>query len=237
MPSDIPALYQEKSCFLEDTKQISRNIHMTVLQLYHLPPPPPPPVSSSSRLFTQCQPLYASCCTVLLCISRYCEIKTVFFIFRVCLFFMYYQCEKDYKPIAVQCYIAGCFCWVSVCVSRSAMSNSLQPCGLQPASLLCPWDSLGRTTRVGCHSLLQGIFPTQGLNLGLLHVRQILYHPCQANLVGLMNKLNLTNALLEHNSFVCRELTVDPTLVTQLLNHSIIEYSCTQNLWGSIRFE
>ena len=42
-----------------------------------------------------------------------------------------------------------------------------------------------------------------------------------------MNKLNLTNALLEHNSFVGRELTVDPTLVTQLLNHSIIEYSCT----------
>jgi len=29
---------------------------------------------------------------------------------------------------------------------------------------------------VGCHSLLQGIFPTQGINLGLLHCRQILYH-------------------------------------------------------------
>ena len=28
---------------------------------------------------------------------------------------------------------------------------------------------------VGCHSLLQGIFPTQGLNLGFLHCRQILY--------------------------------------------------------------
>ena len=29
---------------------------------------------------------------------------------------------------------------------------------------------------MGCHSLLQGMFPTQGLNLGLLHCRQILYH-------------------------------------------------------------
>ena len=29
---------------------------------------------------------------------------------------------------------------------------------------------------VGCHFLLQGIFPTQGLNLGLLYYRQILYH-------------------------------------------------------------
>uniref|UniRef100_A0A8B9YL87 Nucleophosmin n=1 Tax=Bos mutus grunniens TaxID=30521 RepID=A0A8B9YL87_BOSMU len=31
-------------------------------------------------------------------------------------------------------------------------------------------------TGVGCHALLQGIFPTQGSNPGLLHCRQILYH-------------------------------------------------------------
>ena len=36
--------------------------------------------------------------------------------------------------------------------------------------------SPGKNTRVGCHFLLQGIFPTQGLNPGLLHCRQILYH-------------------------------------------------------------
>ena len=42
--------------------------------------------------------------------------------------------------------------------------------------LPCPWDSPGRSTGVGCHFLLQGIFPTQGLNPGLLHCRQILYH-------------------------------------------------------------
>ena len=48
--------------------------------------------------------------------------------------------------------------------------------GLQPARLLCPWDSLGKSTRLGCHALLQGIFPTQGSNLGLLHCQQILYH-------------------------------------------------------------
>ena len=33
-----------------------------------------------------------------------------------------------------------------------------------------------KNTEVGIHSLLQGIFPTQGSNLGLLHCRQILYH-------------------------------------------------------------
>ena len=41
--------------------------------------------------------------------------------------------------------------------------------------LLCPWDSPGKSTGVGCHSLLQGIFPSQGSNLGLPHCRQILY--------------------------------------------------------------
>ena len=56
------------------------------------------------------------------------------------------------------------------------VSNSLQPHGLRPARLPCPWDFPGKNTRVGCHSLLQGIFPTQESNLGLLHCRQILYH-------------------------------------------------------------
>ena len=41
---------------------------------------------------------------------------------------------------------------------------------------LSPWNSLGKNTGVGSHSLLQGIFSTQGSNPGLLHCRQILYH-------------------------------------------------------------
>ena len=42
--------------------------------------------------------------------------------------------------------------------------------------LLCPWNPPGRNTGVGCYFLLQGIFPTQGSNMGLLHCRQMLYH-------------------------------------------------------------
>ena len=38
------------------------------------------------------------------------------------------------------------------------------------------WDFPGKSTGVGCHSLLQGIFPTQGLNPGLPLCRQMLYH-------------------------------------------------------------
>ena len=60
-------------------------------------------------------------------------------------------------------------------VSRSVVSGSLQPRELWPARLLCPWNSPGKNTGVGCHFLLQGIFPTQGSNPGLPHCKQILY--------------------------------------------------------------
>ena len=65
---------------------------------------------------------------------------------------------------------------VRVSVSHSVVSDSLQPHGLYPTRLLCPWDSPGKNTGVDCHSLPQGIFPTQGSNPGLQHCRSILYH-------------------------------------------------------------
>ena len=55
---------------------------------------------------------------------------------------------------------------VHVC---SVMSNSSWPHGLWPARLLCPWNFSCKNTRLGCHSLLQGIFLTQGSNQCLLH--------------------------------------------------------------------
>ena len=54
--------------------------------------------------------------------------------------------------------------------------RTLQPHGLKPTRLLCPWNSPGRITEVGSHSFLQGIFLTQGPNPGILNFRQILYH-------------------------------------------------------------
>ena len=51
---------------------------------------------------------------------------------------------------------------------------TLQPRGLQPARPLCAWSSPGKSAGVGCHALLQGVFPTQGWNPGLLHCRQSL---------------------------------------------------------------
>ena len=49
------------------------------------------------------------------------------------------------------------------------MSNPLQPHGMAPGKLFCPWDLPGKNTGVGYHFFLQGIFLTQGSNLGLLH--------------------------------------------------------------------
>ena len=64
-----------------------------------------------------------------------------------------------------------CVCiYFAPCESHSAMSVSLQLCGLYS-----PWNSPGQNTGVGSHALLQGIFPTQGSNPGLPHCRQILY--------------------------------------------------------------
>ena len=54
--------------------------------------------------------------------------------------------------------------------SHSVVSDSLWPHGLYS-----PWNSPGETTGVGSLSLLQGIFPAQGLNPGLWHCRWILY--------------------------------------------------------------
>ena len=59
-----------------------------------------------------------------------------------------------------------------------SLQSCLTPCDpvdwTKPAGLLCPWDSPGKDTGVGCHALLQGIFPTQGSNPSL---RDALKHP------------------------------------------------------------
>ena len=60
--------------------------------------------------------------------------------------------------------------------SRSVVSDSTRPHGLEPTRLLRSWDFAGKSTGVGCHFLLQGIFLPQGSNWGLPKGRQMLYH-------------------------------------------------------------
>ena len=102
---------------------------------------------------------------------------------------------------------------VTVCVfSGSVVSNSLQPYGLYPTRI-CPWNSPVKNIRGDCHSLLQGIFPSQELNPCLLHHRQIFsclshqealgitYQRLRWNFVHLVNQLLLL-LLLSHCSHV-----------------------------------
>ena len=67
---------------------------------------------------------------------------------------------------------------VQVCVWLVAQScpTICDPMNCSPPGSSVHGDSPGKNTGVGCHALLQGIFPTQGSNPGLPHCRQIFYH-------------------------------------------------------------
>ena len=78
------------------------------------------------------------------------------------------------------------------------MSDSLQLHGLYPARLLCPWNSPGKNTEVGCHSLLQRIFLVQEWNPSLLHCSWIFYLLIQQGRqpVQIINNMILFNSFL-----------------------------------------
>ena len=65
----------------------------------------------------------------------------------------------DYESTHEWCFVRRrlcvCVC-VCVCVSHSVVSDSLRLHGLYPVRLLCPWNSPGKNTGVGCH------YPPQG---------------------------------------------------------------------------
>ena len=90
--------------------------------------------------------------------------------------------EREKQILFINAYIWNLEKWYES-ASHSVMSDSLWPHGLYS-----PWNSPGHNTGMSSHSLLQGIFPTQGSNPGLLHCRWILYQlshkgnpPCYMN--------------------------------------------------------
>ena len=76
------------------------------------------------------------------------------------------------------------------CLVTSVVSYSVRAYGLEPARLLCLWDSPGKNTGLGSHALLHGIFMTQGSNPGLPHCRQFLYCWTTKEAVLTANQLN-----------------------------------------------
>ena len=102
---------------------------------------------------------------------------------------------------------------------------TVQPYGLQPTRLFCPWDSPGMNIGVGCHALLQGIFLTQGLDPHFLISctgRQVLYHQChlwpQAKAIAIRTPpLNPSQfSLSDHHSKLNRVDTLNITYLASL---------------------
>ena len=95
--------------------------------------------------------------------------------------FSFYVCwQSQHTQIlgVIPCvYVLSCFSHVQL----------MPQYAMQPARLLCPWDSPGKNIEVCCYALLQGIFLTQGLNRHLLHLpcigRQVL-HQCHLYLLN-----------------------------------------------------
>ena len=76
-----------------------------------------------------------------------------------CIYSMeYYSCRFILHLVPARM----CAKLVQSCLTRC------NPTDCSPAKLLCPWDSPGKNTGVGCHFLLQQITPTQGWNPSLL---------------------------------------------------------------------
>ena len=92
------------------------------------------------------------------------------------------------------------------------MSESLRPHGLSPTRFLCLWDFPGKSTGVGCHFLLQEIFPTQGSNLCLPHCRQTLYRLSQELYKKGLNDPDNHNGMVTH---------LEPGILECLVNRAL----------------
>ena len=83
--------------------------------------------------------------------------------------------KKHGKALLCQRPSTWCVTSLKWSVGRSVMSALFNPTDCSPQGSSVHGDSPGKNAGVGGHALLQGIFPPQGSNLGLLNSRQILY--------------------------------------------------------------
>ena len=91
-------------------------------------------------------------------------------------------------------------CDLVLCLVTQSCPTLCNPMDCSPPGSSVHRDSPSKNTGVGCHALLQGIFPTQESNQGLLHCRQILYQLSYQGspLCDLSGLLNLSVPLSLH---------------------------------------
>ena len=104
-------------------------------------------------------------------LSVFTNFLRILYYLPLCHFYIWVLCLNFHVANLSETSFAEVWKW-SESESRSVVSDSLRPHGLYS-----PWNSPAQNTGVGSLSLLQGIFPIQGSNLGLPHCRRILYQP------------------------------------------------------------
>ena len=112
--------------------------------------------------------------------------------------------------------------------SCSVVSDSLRPHGLQTTRLLRTWDFPGKSARVDCHFLLQGIFPTQESNMGLPHCRQTLYR--------LSHQGSPKRIILELNNFFSLEEIYDTLWFSNFSSVLISIFKCLLLLFCTLAY-
>ena len=99
---------------------------------------------------------------------------------------------------------------MKVKLSHSVMSDSLQPRWLKPTRLLCPWNSPGRTTEVGSHSLLQAWMNIDTIILNKIlaswiqqHIKKITHHDQLGFVPGIQGFFNIHKSINVTCMHVC----------------------------------
>ena len=125
-------------------------------------------------------------------------------------------------------------------------SDTKWNCAVPPYMLYSPWNSPRQNTRVGNCFLLQGIFPTQGLNPRLPHCRQILYqlnHQGSPRILQWLSNLSLLQRIFptqESNWDLlhCRQILCQPSY-QGIANHICCTnwnfFNCKKSMMKSLK--
>ena len=137
----------------------------------------------------------------------------------------------------------GCFTQsytVKVLIAQSCLT--LATLWIVASRILCPWNFPGKNTGVSCLSLLQGIFPTQGLNPGLLHYGRFFTNGAIGNAQPYIFSLShICSCHLAHTSLRSTFLKVSSFelsgsklcfLLYPWLRKNLKEVWCEQNIWN-----